>query len=130
MTDCCDFTPTRWAAPPASVKAAGNLLRMGNLVAEALGTGRFEWQTLQIFMAIGMSGGSMPMQEIERATGWTQSVVSRNVAKLAGRNSTALPIGELVEAFEDPLWRRRKIVRLTPKGRELWERLVGALQAE
>jgi hypothetical protein len=57
--------------------------------------------------------GYMPMQEIEKQTSWSQAAVSRNIAKL-GIGITHDKTGpRLVEAFEDPTYRRRKIVRLT-----------------
>lgn len=63
------------------------------------------------------------MQEIEKQTGWSQAAVSRNVAKLGIGITEGRPGSKLVEAFEDPTYRRRKIVRLTRKGRELSDEL-------
>lgn len=105
----------------------GRLLSVGKAAGSALKTERFEWQTLQIFVVICLHGGEVPMQEIQRVTGLAQSAVSRNVAKL-GSGLTAEEVGAgLIEAFEDPAWRRRKIVRLTALGRKVAEQLDGLM---
>lgn len=59
------------------------------------------------------------MAELEKLTGVTQSSVSRNVSKIgAGVNPREPGLG-LVEASEDPYYRKRKLVRLTEKGKRL-----------
>ena len=62
--------------------------------------------------------GEIPMQELMDLTGVSQSSVSRNVEKLASGKPRDPGYG-LLEAFEDPYYRKRKIVRLTPRGKEL-----------
>jgi DNA-binding MarR family transcriptional regulator len=105
------------------LKSLSKLADAGAAVAEALGSERFEWQTVQIFLTICTHGGEIAQAEIERITGWAQSAVSRNVAKL-GAGLTINDAGaRLVESFEDPTWRRRKIVRLTARGKQLRDRL-------
>ena len=59
------------------------------------------------------------MTDLEKLTGVTQSSVSRNVAKIgAGLNPKEPGLG-LVSAAEDPFYRKRKLVRLTEKGKRL-----------
>ena len=57
------------------------------------------------------------MAEIAEELGLSQSTVSRNVAYLGDWNRHREKGHQLVEAFEDPSERRRKLVRLTPKGK-------------
>lgn len=71
--------------------------------------------------------GEMPLGDLEKLTGVTQSSVSRNVARLGpGRNPDDPGFG-LVDLFEDPYYRRRKLVRLNAKGKQLMARLEGLL---
>lgn len=104
-------------------KGLFKLLQAGAAAAEVLGSPRFEWQTLQIFLTICLHGGEMPQQELEKQTGWAQSAVSRNIAKLGNGLTVGEQGARLVEAYEDPEWRRRKLVRLTTLGRRVAERL-------
>lgn len=58
--------------------------------------------------------------DIEELTGVKRSSNSRNITKLGiGERSASEPGPRWVESFEDPMDRRTKLVRLTPKGREL-----------
>jgi DNA-binding MarR family transcriptional regulator len=67
--------------------------------------------------------GELPMADLAELTGVSQSSVSRNVAKL-GRGATSRDVGAgLVEAYEDPDERRRKLVKVTSRGRELIKQL-------
>jgi len=60
--------------------------------------------------------------DIEELTGVKRSSNSRNITKLGiGERSSSEPGPRWVESFEDPMDRRTKLVRLTPKGRELIE---------
>jgi DNA-binding MarR family transcriptional regulator len=99
----------------------------GQAMARVIGSRRFEWQTMQIFLTICTNGGELAQAEIERITGWAQSAVSRNVAKLGQGLTIHEPGPRLVESFEDPAWRRRKIVRLTNRGKLLRDQLVQIL---
>lgn len=108
-------------------KGAAQVVEVGDLMAHALGNDRFEWQTMRIFLCVCMHGGEMPMQEIEKVTGWAQSSVSRNVAKLGNGVSMAEKGARLVEAYEDPEYRRRKLVRLTALGKQLYSQMIGKL---
>jgi DNA-binding MarR family transcriptional regulator len=108
-------------------RGLSRLLDSGTLAVRYLGNDRFEWQTMRIFLTLCMNGGEMPQLELEKQTGLAQSAISRNVAKL-GHGLTMDEAGaRLIEAYEDPAWRRRKIVRLTARGRELAEKITDLL---
>ena len=108
------------------LKDAGilKLIEAGDAIGKALGSDRFEWQTAKIFLTICKHGGEIPMQQVEKLTGWGQSSVSRHMAKLGQGITIREPGAQLVETFEDPEWRRRKIVRLTSLGRKLHDQLA------
>lgn len=56
----------------------------------------------------------------------SNAAVSRNV-NILGTGTPKEPGWGLVEAYEDAYWRRRKLVRLTQKGRTLMEHMVDAV---
>lgn len=100
-------------------KQLNKLLLVGRALSKATGSERLEWQTIQTFLIICLQGGECPMAEIEKQLGMGQSTVSRNVAKLGPGVTPDDPGAKLVEAHEDPYYRRRKLVRLTEKGKRL-----------
>lgn len=106
---------------------AVTLLKFGTIASEYFGNDRFEWQTMRIFLTLLTHGGEMPQQEIEKVTGWAQSSVSRNIAMLGIGVSMDKPGANLVESYEDPAWRRRKIVRLTARGKALAEKIANLI---
>lgn len=57
------------------------------------------------------------------------ATASRYVAALGKQNRHREEGLLLVEAFEDPMERRRKIIRLTPKGRATINKLIGETNA-
>jgi DNA-binding MarR family transcriptional regulator len=61
----------------------------------------------------------LPMADLIDLTGVGQSSVSRNVAALSSTRGVREPGYGLVEAYEDPAYRRRKLVKLTARGRAL-----------
>ncbi|GBL46900.1 hypothetical protein SFMTTN_2727 [Sulfuriferula multivorans] len=63
------------------------------------------------------------MPELESAVGVSQATISRNVAKLGDGVTFKEKGAGLVEAYEDPKYRRRKLVKLTPKGRRVVDEL-------
>lgn len=84
-------------------------------------------QTLQVLLYVAAHEGAegVPMQDLAKAVGVAQSSVSRNVAALSEWNRHHRPGYGLVEYGEDPFNRRRKLVRLTRKGRALIRRVAG-----
>jgi len=83
-------------------------------------------QTVSTLLHIAMNR-ELPMQDLERRTGLSQAAVSRNVARLGGGLSISAPGLGLIEAYEDPAYRRRKLVRLTPRGAAFARELSEAL---
>lgn len=83
---------------------------------------------LLTFAYVADRGGEIPMQDLADLTGVIQSSVSRNVEKLGPGNKAKNELGfGLLEAFEDPFYRRRKLVRLTPRGKDLVEQIDEAI---
>ncbi len=70
-----------------------------------------------------------PMGDLESAVGVSQATVSRNVAKLGVGMTFKEKGAGLVEAYEDPKYRRQKLVRLTPKSRRLVDELYILMNA-
>lgn len=69
------------------------------------------------------------MKDIPDALGVAQSTMSRTVAYLGKINRHHQPGMDFVRATEDPNERRRKVVRLTPRGRQLRDRICAILGA-
>lgn len=65
--------------------------------------------------------GQIPMADLIELTGVSQSSVSRNIATLGIGLTPMQPGYGLVEAFEDPFYRKRKLVQLTARGKELFK---------
>lgn len=75
-------------------------------------------QQVMTFLFVAEKGEAV-MGDLAEATGVAQSSVSRNVARLGNGLSPSEPGYGLLEAFEDPYYRKRKLVKLTPRGKEL-----------
>lgn len=91
-----------------------------------LGTNEMPSQMLWIFAYVA-ENKDVPMADLCKQTGLAQSSISRNVAKLAQGESPTEPGYGLIEAFEDPYFRRRKLVRVTPKGIKFAKELEAAI---
>ena len=83
-------------------------------------------QTISVFLYIAINEGKkgVPMTSIADFTKLSQSSVSRNVALLSKwsgiidkEKKIRKPGLDFVEAFEGPMERRRKLVKLTAKGK-------------
>jgi len=68
--------------------------------------------------------GEMTQQSLGTYTGVQRSSNSRNIAKLGIGENLGRPGLGLVESYEDPVDRRTKMVRLTPKGSALMRSAV------
>ena len=87
---------------------------------------QLEAQAISVFFYAADKGGKdgVAQQAISEALDIAQSSVSRNCYKLATINRhRKVGIG-LLENFEDPMERRRKLVRLTAKGRRVHNTLL------
>ena len=61
----------------------------------------------------------LAVQDLESLVGLSQSATSRNVQALSKWFKPKVPGHDLVESFENPMDRRKKIVRLTQKGQHM-----------
>jgi DNA-binding MarR family transcriptional regulator len=99
------------------VKSLQAMAQMLNTMRTFLGVTDIPLQHILVFCEV-VDHGEISMGEIMKLVGLTQSSVSRNVDKL-GRGSPGEPGYGLVESYEDPAYRKRKLVRVTPRGKEL-----------
>jgi DNA-binding MarR family transcriptional regulator len=81
------------------------------------------------FLTIAQNEG-LSIRDLSERLGIAQSSASRNVAALSKWHSFGKEGHDLVQSEEDPRERRRKIVTLTPKGRDLARRLVALLDGD
>ena len=84
-----------------------------------------ESQTIAVFFYVCLYGGvdGVSMQTISQKLDIAQSSVSRNCYKLGDRTRDGIGIG-LLQSFKDPEEGRRKLVRLTAKGRRIFKTLT------
>lgn len=75
-------------------------------------------QQVSILLTI-LERGEIPMADLPKLAGVEQSSVSRNVVILGPGLNPKEPGYGLLDAFEDPFYRRRKLVKLTPRGQAL-----------
>ena len=83
-------------------------------------------QMLQTLLAVARQPG-ITMQELGEILGTSQASCSRNVAALGKWHKFGEPGLDLVDAIEDPVERRRKIIFLTPKGRVRVQEVLSAM---
>lgn len=81
-------------------------------------------QTMLTFCAVASKEGEVGMKDIERLTGLTTSSTSRNVAALGPYHRSGKAGLDLIIAFENPMNRREKFLKLTPKGRRVAESIA------
>jgi len=79
--------------------------------------GEMQAQAMAVLLKVAKSSLPLKMADIAEELGLSQSTISRNVAYLGDWNRRREAGHKLVEAYEDPAERRRKLVRLTAKGR-------------
>lgn len=92
-------------------------------IRELTGDPEIQAQKVIILLQVAMHR-EISMTDLLKYAGVEQSSVSRNVTTLAeGFPLKGKPGMGLVESYEDPAFRRRKLVRLTKKGEELIAKL-------
>lgn len=87
-------------------------------------------QQLHCLLVISQSEEGLSLTELAQKVGITLATASRYVAALGKQNRHREEGLCLVEAFEDPMERRKKIIRLTTKGKIAVQKLVGDLNAD
>ncbi len=91
---------------------------------------QMESQAIAVFFIVCLGEGTegISMQEIAKQLDLAQSSVSRNVFKLSVVNRHRERGVGLLESYEDPLERRRKLVKTTAKGKRVWDSLVSLVK--
>lgn len=67
----------------------------------------------------------MSLTDIAKMAGIGLATASRNIAALGKINRKREEGLQLIESFEDPMERRKKIIRLTAKGKTTIKRILG-----
>lgn len=83
-------------------------------------------QQADILIAVAMNPGAT-MNDLSRATGLSQSSISRNVQAMSRIHRLGKPGLDLMEAEIDPREPRRRVIFLTSKGKTFITRLVRQL---
>ena len=96
-------------------EAASTLLKVVERFREI--DGEMQAQAIAVLLKVAKNPLPLKMAEIAEELGLSQSTISRNVAYLGDWNRRKEAGHKLVEAYEDPAERRRKLVRLTAKGK-------------
>lgn len=81
-------------------------------------------QSIAVLLKVAKHPVPIKMADIAEELGLSQSTVSRNVAYLGDWNRHKTKGHGLLEAYEDPMERRRKLVRLTAKGKRFLMGLI------
>jgi DNA-binding MarR family transcriptional regulator len=84
---------------------------------------------LHCLLVIAQEPEGMSLTDISQKVGIGLATASRHVAALGKQNRHREEGLLLVESFEDPMERRKKIIRLTSKGRAAINKLIGELNA-
>lgn len=96
-------------------EAASSLLKVIERFREI--DGEMQAQAIAVLLKVAKNPLPLKMAEIAEELGLSQSTISRNVAYLGDWNRRKEAGHKLLEAYEDPAERRRKLVRLTAKGK-------------
>ena len=87
-------------------------------------------QQLHCLLVIAQAEEGLSLTEIAQKVGIGLATASRYVAALGKQNRHREEGLLLVESFEDPMERRKKIIRLTTKGKAALNKLMGELNAD
>lgn len=89
-----------------------------------MGRGEVDINVLRIFYLVAQwRGDAIPQATVRDTLSLSEAGVSRNVALLSVGASVNTRGPGLIESFEDPEYRRRKLIRLTSKGRRFADSL-------
>ncbi len=86
---------------------------------------------IQLFLIVATHEGAdgVPMQTLENLLGQSQAAVSRNVAMFTDWTRHHKQGPGLMQRTENPMNRRQKLVRMTPKGQHLADSVLGLLRS-
>lgn len=87
-------------------------------------------QQLHCLLVISTEPEGTSLTNIANRVGITLATASRYVSALGKMDRHHREGLKLVESFEDPMERRKKIIRLTPKGKAFINRVYGELNAD
>jgi len=90
---------------------------------------RISLRTISVFLHVAMYPGSSS-EAIQKATGLSQSAVSRHTMSLSKINRSKKPGYDLIDEKSDPMNRRRKLYTLTRKGEKFLQKLKAAHHEE
>lgn len=82
-------------------------------------------QQLHCLLLIAQAEEGLSLTDLSKKAGIGLATASRYVSALGKQNRHREEGLLFVEAFEDPMERRKKIIRLTPKGRATINKLIG-----
>lgn len=103
----------------------GGMVRGINALREQTQHSDMPTQMALVFLEVAMLG-EIPMAELGKKVGISQASVSRLVSTLSSGRPSDPGFG-LIEAYEDPGFRRRKLVRITARGRLVAQRVSDAI---
>ena len=86
-------------------------------------------QQLHCLLLIAQADEGLSLTDLSKKAGIGLATASRYVAALGKQNRHREEGLLLVESFEDPMERRKKIIRLTTKGKAALNKLIGELNA-
>ena len=82
-------------------------------------------QQARCLFIIATSEEGMSLSDIAKKAGIGLATASRYIGALGKTNRKREEGLQLIESFEDPMERRRKVIRLTTKGRATVRRIIG-----
>lgn len=86
-------------------------------------------QQLHVLLLIAQAEEGTSLTDLAKKAGIGLATASRYVSALGKQNRHRQEGLLLVESFEDPMERRKKIIRLTDKGRMALNKLIGDINA-
>jgi len=81
-------------------------------------------QKLQILMCCLSSPDGIDQQRLFQEMDQSRSAVSKNIADLTAFTSKKLPGPALLVSIPDPMNLTTRIIRVTPKGRQVWRDIL------
>lgn len=96
---------------------------------KTMGRGEVELNALRVlFIIASYDPRPIPQLTLRELTGLSEAAVSRNLAILGRGNTMDIPGPKLIETYEDPDNRKRRLCKLTSKGRNFMELIGGIVE--